>query len=422
MSTSVDDVNVNTDTVEDGSTPAERLRNELVDQLVEQGRVRTPRVKETLRTVPRHLFVPAATLEDAYTNSTVDTKHDSSGAAISCASQPGVVALMLEQLQAEPGHQVLELGAGTGYNAGLLAHLVCERGHVTTIDVDDDIVEGARSHLAAADIDNVTVLLADGALGHADGAPYDRIIATVGAHGVPRAWLDQLAPDGRLLVPLRLRGSVCRSIVFERRNGAWRSTGSEMNTFMPLRGGIADDPRRMIRLTSDGSVILQINQEQTADAAALQGVLDQPSSQAWSGVVFRGPESPEWMWLWLACTMDNALSRMTVKQSAANSGLVKEGFRPMAVADKGDLAYLTLRTADKAPDGGRLYEAGVIGHGPGGDELAARVAESMRTWDREYRSHDVQFEIQPLDSEPIEQRPGRFAFDTPINRIVIEWQ
>ena len=413
---------VNTDMTEETSTPAERLRNRLADHLIEQGRIHTARVEEAVRAVPRHAFVPGVSLEDAYADQAVYTKHDGE-VSISAASQPTVVALMLEQLQVEPGHKVLELGAGTGYNAGLLAYLVGESGHVTTIDVDDDIVDGAQSGLAAAGIENVTVILGDGALGYADGAPYDRIIATVGAHGVPEAWLEQLAPDGRLVVPLRLRGSVSRSITFEHRDGAWHSIGSEMNTFMPLRG-IADDARRMVPLTSDGSVTLQTNREQAVDPAALAGVLDQPRAEAWTGVMFRGPESAEWMELWLTCTMPSGLSRMPAEKAAIDSGLVKAPYpSSTAVFEKGDLAYLTRRpAAERAADGAPLHEFGVIGHGPGGDELAGRVVKAIRTWDRDYRSRAVQFAIQPLDAEPIEQRPGRFSFDTAINRIVVEWQ
>ncbi|GGY20429.1 hypothetical protein GCM10010358_83360 [Streptomyces minutiscleroticus] len=78
---------------------------------------------------------------------------------------------MLDQLQARPGERILELGAGTGYNAALLAHLVGDHGHVTTLDVDDDLVQDARAHLAAAEIANVQALTPDGALGHAENAP-----------------------------------------------------------------------------------------------------------------------------------------------------------------------------------------------------------------------------------------------------------
>ncbi|MGH3922345.1 MAG: methyltransferase, FxLD system, partial [Pseudonocardiaceae bacterium] len=405
---------VDTETTEETSTTAERLRNALADQLRAQGTVRTERVEAALREVPRHTFVPEVPVDEAYADAPLYTKTDGAGASISAASQPTIVVMMLEQLQAEAGQNVLELGAGTGYNAGLLAHLVGEHGQVTTIDVDDDTVDGARSALAAAGIENVRVVLGDGALGYPDGAPYDRIIATVGARGLPSAWLEQLAPDGRLVVPLRLRGSVSRSIVLECVNGRWRSTGSELCTFMPLRG-IADDARRIVPLTPDRAVTLQTHQEQTADATTLTGVLDQPRSQAWTGVKFRGPESMEWMDLWLTCTMAGALSRIPVEKSAVTSGLVKPQFPwgCMAVPEKGDLAYLTLRRVERAADGGQLYEVGVVGHGPGGDALTGRVVDAIRTWNRRYRSRPVQFEIQATDAEPVDPVPGQFAFDTP---------
>lgn len=120
------------------------------------------------------------------------------------------------------------------------------------------------------------VVLGDGALGHQPGSPYDRIVATVGAYGVPDSWLAQLAPTG-IVVPVRIRGSVSRSIAFERDgDGVWRSVDHQMCGFVPLREGIADDPRRKIPLTADRAVTLQLNQEHTVDPAGLFGVFDRP--------------------------------------------------------------------------------------------------------------------------------------------------
>jgi len=416
---------VNTDTIAEPTASAEHLRNTLVDQLVTDGHVRTTRVEEAMRAVPRHLFVPAASLESAYANTTVSIKDTESGESISCASQPSIVGLMLEQLQPQPGERVLELGAGTGYNAALLAHLVGESGHVITIDVDDDIVDGARSHLAAAGVENVTVLLRDGALGHPDGAPYDKIIATVGAHGIPHAWLDQLTPSGLLLVPQRLRGSVSRSIAFQRQDGRWASVGSKMNTFMPLRRGIADDARPLTPLTADGSVKLQTIASQEVDADALFGILDQPRSMTWTEVYVRAMESPEWMELWLTCSVPGGLHQMPFKREIVVGSLLVDDPYPSstAVFDKGALTYLCRRLSTKTtPEGGKLWEFGVVGHGPDSDRLAAQVAESMRIWNREYRDHEARFEIQPLDAEPVETAPGLFSFDTQLNRIVIDWR
>lgn len=402
---------------------ADRLRHALADALHDQGTVHTTEVDAALRAVPRHLFLPGVSLQDAYADDPVYTKHDGAGVSLSAASQPAIVAMMLEQLQVEPGQRVLEIGAGTGYNAGLLAYLVGDDGQVTTIDVDDDLVAAARAGLRNAGYRNVRVVLGDGALGYPDGAPYDRVIATVGAWDLPPAWLEQTAPDGRLVVPLRLRGSVSRSIVFERGDGRWRSSSSQMCTFMPLRGS-ADDARRTLALTADGAVTLQTHQDQAVDPAALADVLEKPRSEAWTGALFGAAESFEWLDLWLAFAIDNALSRMSTQRSAVGSGLVSPqfGWGAMATFDQGDLAYLTLRPAEPAQRGealGRWYEVGVIGHGPGRDELVSGVARHIRAWDRDYRSRSVHFEIQPTDAgEPI---TGQFAFQTPRNRLVITW-
>ncbi|MGW4138858.1 methyltransferase, FxLD system [Streptomyces mirabilis] len=417
---------VDTDTINENSA-AESLRNKLVDQLKTDGRVHSEDIEAALRAVPRHVFVrqskPSATLEEAYADTPVHTKFDSSGASISAVSQPSVNALMLELTQAKRGMRILEVGAGSGLFASTLGHLVEDEGHVFTLDVDQDLVDNAQAAVEEAGFGNVTVILGDGAVGHPDGGPYDRIVATVGAHGIPQAWLDQLAPDGRLVVPMRLRGSVSRAVAFERDDdGRWRSVRSQMCTFMPLRAGVADDPRRLVSLTDDGAVVLQFNEEQQADGAALRGVLEQSGTEAWSGVKFRGQESPEYMWLWLSCTLDNALSRMEVDRKALGASQLMDGFRPMAAAEQGSVAYLNLRKADLDHDGNQLYEAGAVGHGPASKELANRVAEEMSIWDRGFRSRDLALEIQPLDAAPLHLKPGRFAFDNPINRIVIEWQ
>ncbi|MGW5214009.1 methyltransferase, FxLD system [Streptomyces sp. NPDC004051] len=420
-----DSVNVvNTDTTTTPTADAERLRNALVDQIRADGHARTNAVETALRAVPRHMFVPEASLEDAYADAPVHIKYDTDGTSISCASQPSVVALMLDQLDVQPGQRILELGAGTGYNAGLLAHLVGERGHVSTLDVDDDLVEGARAHLAAAGITHVEAVARDGALGYAEGAPYDRIIATVGAHGVPHAWLQQLAPGGRLLVPQRLKGTVSRSIAYEQRDGRWMSLSSEMNTFMPLRRGIADDDRRAIPLSADGTVRLQAPAGHNFDADALAGVLEQPRTEEWTGMTVRAMESPEWMELFVTCSLPSGLMRMLFPRSA-KGGLLTEDPYPSsaAVVDKGAVTYLARRLSEeKTSEGDKLWEFGVIGHGPGSDELAAKVADAIRTWDHGYRGREATFEIQPLDAPATEHRPGLFTLDTPLNRIIVDWQ
>lgn len=415
-----------TTTVSDTPASASDLRTKLADLLRDQNTIHTPAVDAALRSVPRHLFLPGVSLTEAYANEAVYTKHDDSGGAcISAASQPAMVAMMLEQLQLGPGARVLELGAGTGYNAALMAAIVGEAGHVTTIDVDEDLIDDARDHLDAAAVTNVDVVLGDGALGHPDAAPYDRVIATVGAFETPTAWLDQLAPHGRLVVPLRLAGAASRSIIFERDQDGWIDRGSEMAVFMPLRG-IADDARRIIDLTGDGEVTLQAHQDNdgATDPGALAGVLDTAHHEVWTGVLFAPMVSFEWLDLWLACRLANPIMRMNVEPAAKHSGLVSPMFPTVAMATTtadGSLAYLTIRRTEPAPDGGKRYEVGVIGHGPTGQHLAGHAGREITAWDTGFRTRSVRFTI-PGAPPAADPGQGRFVLHRPHHPITVTWE
>ncbi|MGI5238778.1 methyltransferase, FxLD system [Dactylosporangium sp. CA-139066] len=400
---------------------AEQLRHDLVDRLVRNGTARSEPVVAALRGVPRELFVPDVPVQRAYADDAVYTKNNAAGVAISAASQPTIVATMLEQLDLQPGQRVFEAGAGTGYNAALIGTIVGAQGHVTAVDVDLDIVDGARTHLAAAGISNVEVVLGDGALGHAANAPYDRAIATVGAYQIPDAWLAQLAPGGRLLVPLRLRGTTTRCIAFERDPDGWHAVNSELAVFMPLRG-IGDDGYEVVYLTDDHTVQLQVHQDQTVDPAALAGVLDTKRHERWTGVLFPPDVPLAWMDLWLACTLDNALMRMNVQPAAVQGGLVTPsfGWGSMSTVRGTDLAYLTIRPAPPAADGGKLYEVGVTGHGANGDTLADEVADQIRHWDTHYRDKTVTFTMPAVLPEP-DPAAGRFVLPRQQNPIVVSW-
>ena len=403
---------------------AERLRHALVDQLAAERSIRTARVEAALRAIPRHVFVPSVPLQRAYANDVVQTKLDERSAPISAASQPSIVARMLEQLDVQAGDRVLEIGAGTGYNAALLGYLAGPRGEVTSIDVDADIVDGARAALTAAACPAVAVVEGDGALGHPDRAPYDRIIATVGAWDLPPAWLDQLAPAGRLVVPLRLRGSVTRSIAFERvpdseGDPRWHSVSTEMCSFMPLRGGIADDPRRDIPLVPDGSVSLAVHQDQHVDERALKDVLNHPRGHEWTGIMFASApeESAEWLAVWLTCALHHPLCRMTVRRRAIDSGAVAPVFTwgSMATVEGGSLAYLTSR-----PVGDGRREVGVAGHGPRGGTLAREVTAQARTWNGHYRSATASFTLQPVTATG--PKTSHFTLRTPHAWLAVDWQ
>lgn len=406
----------------DSAPSASDLRGQLAARLLDRGMVRTPEIVTAFLATPRHLFLPGYPPRQAYSDQPVYTKQDPSGTNISAATQPSIVAMMLEQLSPQPGQRILEIGTGTGYNAALLASITGPRGHVTTIDLDPDLVTTAQEHLTAAGVSNAAVVLGDGALGHPASAPYDRIIATAGAHEVPDSWLDQLAPAGRLVVPLRLRGASSRSITFERGPDGWTSPRSELAVFIPLRG-IGDDTRRTIHLTPGGEITLQAHHDNIVLQTQLIGVLDCPRAEEWTGVLFP-PEVPyEWMDLWLCLRLPNPLMRMNTQPTSAVTGTVTPMFSwgSMATVSGSTLAYLTTRPTTPATGHPQLYEVGVISHGPQRNQLAAQVATEIRLWDHHYRTRPVSIAL-PHNPPAADPDVGVFVLRCASRPISITWQ
>lgn len=191
-------------------------------------------MRDAFLTVSREHFVPEVDLEAAYRDQAVVTKQTESGLGLSSSSQPGIMAEMLDELGVEPGQRVLEIGAGTGYNAALLRHIVGPTGRVTTVDIDPDTAARARKALRGT---GVRVVLGDGREGYRAGAPYDRIVVTASASQVPRAWREQLAPNGLLEVPLRVRNSAGLHLIptLRRDGDRLRSVSVICGGFMPIR-------------------------------------------------------------------------------------------------------------------------------------------------------------------------------------------
>jgi protein-L-isoaspartate(D-aspartate) O-methyltransferase len=147
--------------------------------------------------VPREHFVPTAYAESAYADRALP---------IACGqtiSQPYVVAYMTEQLDLAPAHRVLEIGTGSGYQAAILSRIARE---VVSIERYRTLADAARDRLKTLGYDNVTVLVGDGLAGAPDRAPFDRTMVTAAAETVPQALVDQLAEDGKIVLPLGPRG------------------------------------------------------------------------------------------------------------------------------------------------------------------------------------------------------------------------
>ncbi|KAB1986199.1 methyltransferase domain-containing protein [Streptomyces triticiradicis] len=240
--------------------PADLARASLVRQIDRSGAwASDPVWRKAFEAVPRHLFVPYyyigavggyerlwgedpdprardRWLRGAYADAPLATRVKD-GQLVSSSSQPSLMAMMLAALEVRDGDAVLEIGAGTGYNAALLSYRLGDEP-VTTVDLDVEITEAARQHLAVAGY-HPTVVTGDGARGVPERAPFDRIIATCTLTTIPRSWLAQCAPGARIIAPL-----ATGLIALEVRDPD-HAEGRFLHTsafFVPLRGSARPGP------------------------------------------------------------------------------------------------------------------------------------------------------------------------------------
>ena len=171
---------------------AER-RRAMVDLQIEARGIRDPALLAAMRQVPRHEFVTASLRRDAYDDTPLPIEERQT------ISQPDLVALLLEAARIGPGDRVLEVGAGSGYASAVASRLAA---HVDAIERHPRLVELARERLARLGFANVDVREGDGSSGWPQGAPYDAIVVAAAGPRVPDALREQLAPGGRLVMPV----------------------------------------------------------------------------------------------------------------------------------------------------------------------------------------------------------------------------
>lgn len=206
---------------------ANGARNRLLEELQRQG-VSDAAVLAAIAKVPRHEFVDDALKNRAYENNALPIGHAQT------ISQPLIVALMSQALrQGAPLSRVLEIGTGSGYQTAVLAELV---ETVFTVERIRPLSELARTRLAALGYRNVHFGYADGMNGWLPYAPYEGILVTAGAETVPQALLDQLAPSGRLVIPVGPQGRQTLKLI-ERRAHGFREQDLGTVSFVPLLGG-----------------------------------------------------------------------------------------------------------------------------------------------------------------------------------------
>jgi protein-L-isoaspartate(D-aspartate) O-methyltransferase len=433
----------------------DEARNRLVDELRASGRLTSTAIEAAFRAVPRHVFLPELDpVGQAYQDEAFVIKTNERGLPVSSSSQPAIMAIMLEQLGVAPGQRVLEIGTGTGYNAALMSRLVGPDGSVVTVDIDPDLADRARAKLEDAGYPNVAVICGDGGFGARELAPFDRIIVTAGASDLAPEWLAQVAPGGRIVLPLGLRGiQLC--LALERSgDSAWRSSSAPGRCgFIRMAGSYAAaadsyapfGPQPGLYAQTDGPPV---------PADVLWSELNGPVTDVLTGVRVSGLAELGEADLWVTLG-ERGLSRLTIigqsgplrgsvlpllpfgaLATTAAEGLGVAGLLPASPppsigppdgdpGDPGDLSRRGLRRLL----GLREFEIAVRGFGPWGALLAERLASRVVAWRSSGRPRAANLMVtayprrgqDQVVPEVPEIAPGQVIVDRPHTRLVLAW-
>jgi protein-L-isoaspartate(D-aspartate) O-methyltransferase len=314
--------------------------------------------------------------------------------------------------------RVLEIGAGTGYNAALLRFLVGDSGAVVSVDIDADLVDGARAHLRQVGFPDVSVVLGDGALGYASGAPYDRIMLTVASRDVAPAWREQLTANARLLLPLALRGPQ-RCVVFASASNHLVSRGVCGCGFIPLRGALAMETLR-VPLDPDGAITIGLPDDRAPISThRVRGLLE-AASGTWPTGVDATPENiRQGLHVWLAahdaaiCSLWSETSQRSVPDLFGQA----ERFRStLGLLDHDALALLAWR--DEHLHYGEL----VVCAATDAEPTASRLVQHVQAWARHGRPHDDTLTIRAFGRDvAFEPAPGEVALRQRWTTFLLSW-
>ncbi len=210
----------------------DRKRDLMVETQIEGRGIRDPRVLAAMRKVPRHVFVPEGQAAWAYDDRPLPIGSEQT------ISQPYVVAFMTEQLRLTGKEKVLEIGTGSGYQTAILAELAAK---VYSIEIRPELAKAAAERLEKLGIKNVEVRAADGYRGWPEEAPFDGILVTAAPEHVPPPLLEQLAPTGRMVIPV---GAFYQELkVIERQGGGYTEKSVLPVRFVPFVGEAEGAPR-----------------------------------------------------------------------------------------------------------------------------------------------------------------------------------
>lgn len=237
-----------------------------IEMLKKSEAIRSPQVERAFRKVPRHrllerIYVSTKDfsarsgyrqiqndpldpkpehLRLIYSHRALLTRIGSNGLPTSSTSMAGLIADMLELMNLEPGLKVLEIGAGTGYNAALIAEIVGDQSKVVSVDIQKDVVEQSKRLLRATGYGEIKVIAKDGFFGVAEEAPFDRVVATVGLYDVSPHWIEQLAENGQMLLPI-YQGGACPLFRITKDGRRLKGRAMSASGFMSIQGEMVPD-------------------------------------------------------------------------------------------------------------------------------------------------------------------------------------
>jgi len=231
---------------------AAELNDRLIDALTRRKALTDDRIAAAMRAAPRHHFLDsfsasigdfdlreregiARALEAAYADDALMLSWGHRGRGLASISQPTVVVEMLQALAIEEAHRVLEVGAGSGWNAALIAELVGEEGRVVTVEVSEQLAESARERLIPWN--QVVVLHADGRFGAPEEGPFDRIMVTAGTRKIYDAWMSQLRTGGILVTPTDAGMDFSPMLRIVKREDGLEVKQLSYARFVPVRAG-----------------------------------------------------------------------------------------------------------------------------------------------------------------------------------------
>ncbi len=343
------------------------------------------------RAVPRAAFLPSLPPEKAYQDEALPVKLDEDGSVLSSSSQPTMMAIMLRQLDVQPGQNILEIGTGTGYNAALIQHLVGDEGRVTSVEIDAPLAEMARANLQRVAMGKVQVVEGDGANGYAPRANYDRIIATAGIWDVPLAWVRQLKAGGMIVAPLRWDGFEVSATLTLQADGSLYSVDNRLCGFIPLRGQAAG-PDVTVRIGTSG---LYLSSGGHMDSAAIQVLLSDDAEDSYLGA---SPDASEYWQGFLPYFVLNVpetfyLARYFVNKDAPAFGVTGSGF---ALVSQGSACFVSTSARGTARSFGSA------------DALLA-VQEVLTAWERDGKPKQERLRLRliPRQNDSFSVRGGK---------------